>query len=136
MGRYLDILRARRGYEINEIHEDNGANVPNNSCNSLISYLSELEGRCPDFVPVARWQLAVEDGRRFLAQWGAQAEALGWTPDDLFGLHPAAPLARYDHMGLVWTLRGSKVVALTEDTATIRMPSGSLLQFYRKLRWS
>jgi hypothetical protein len=27
-----------------------------------------------------------EGGRRFLAQWGEQAEALGWTARDLFGL--------------------------------------------------
>ena len=26
-----------------------------------------------------RWEAAVEDGRRFLAQWGTQADALGWT---------------------------------------------------------
>jgi hypothetical protein len=100
----------------------------------MSSAFAALEQRCPDAVPVARWQKAVEDGRAFLAQWAEQAEALGWTPDDLFGLHPTAPMARYDCMGLVWLLCGNKVVALTSETATIRMPSGSMLSFYRKLR--
>ena len=47
--------------------------------------LSELERHCPDLVELSRWQQAVEDGQRFLAQWGEQAEALGWTSRDLFG---------------------------------------------------
>jgi hypothetical protein len=45
-----------------------------------------LESHCPDLVPVDRWQKCVEDGRRFLAQWGGHAEASGWTARDLFGL--------------------------------------------------
>src|SRR5204863_1294726 len=83
---------------------------------------SALEVRCPDLVPVDRWPLAVEDGRRFLARWGEQAEALGWTARDLFGLHkpPEKPhpsysrLSRYDETGLIWLLQGRPVMALTE----------------------
>jgi hypothetical protein len=41
-----------------------------------------------DLVPAARWQAAVEDGRHFLARGADRAEALGWTPRDLFGLMP------------------------------------------------
>ena len=51
------------------------------------SVYSALESGCPALVPVDRWQAAVEDGRRFLARWAEQAEALGWTARDLFGLH-------------------------------------------------
>src|SRR5262249_21061324 len=62
---------------------------------------------------------------RFLGQWGAQAEALGWTARDLFGLAaiPAKPhqsyrrLSRYDETGLIWLLCGRQVLALTESTA-------------------
>ncbi len=59
-----------------------------------------LEAGCPDLVPADRWQLAVEDGRRFLARWGEQAEALGWTARDLFGLHkpPALPHPSYSRL--------------------------------------
>jgi hypothetical protein len=100
---------------------------------------SELERHCPNHVDPARWQCAVADGRRFLAQWGEQAEALGWTARDIFGLHdvPANPhptyqrLSRYDCTGLIWLLQGCPVVALTEATAAIRMPSGNVTT-YRK----
>ena len=71
--------------------------------------LSELEARCPDYVEAARWQQCIADGRRFLAEWGDKVLALGWDPDDLFGLHtpPAKPhptyarLSRSDAMGLL-----------------------------------
>jgi integrase len=36
-------------------------------------------------VDADRWQIAVKDGRRFVSQWGEQAEALGWTAQDIFG---------------------------------------------------
>jgi hypothetical protein len=101
--------------------------------------LSALESACPDLVPVARWQAAVDDGRRFLARWGEQAEALGWTARDLFGLHqpPGAPhpsysrLARYDETGLVWLLQGRPVVALTEATAAIQSSTGAFTIYRR-----
>jgi hypothetical protein len=99
-----------------------------------------LERRCPDHIEQQYWQQAVEDGRRFLATWGEHSAALGWTSDELFGLHdpPSNPhpgysrLSRYDCTGLIWLLRGSPVVALTADTAAIQHKSGSITN-YRKL---
>jgi hypothetical protein len=104
-----------------------------------------LEHRCPEFVEAVRWQQAVEDGQRFLASWGEQAHALGWTARELFGLHtpperPAASynnLSRYDETGLIWLLRGRPVVALTATEAAIKHQSGNITT-YRKLnsrRW-
>jgi len=101
--------------------------------------LTVLEAVCPDLVQVDRWQQAVEDGRAFLAKWSAQAEALGWTSRDLFGLMPvpedAKPsfqrLARYDHTGLLWLLQGRPIVALTEATAAIQNATGHIT-VYRK----
>jgi hypothetical protein len=100
---------------------------------------SELERRCPDHIDRRDWQQAVTDGRAFLARWGEQAEALGWTARDLFGLGPVpedpAPsyrrLSRYDLTGLVWLLRGSTVVALTDTTAAIQHATGNVT-IYRK----
>src|SRR5262249_49739703 len=100
---------------------------------------SVLEVRCPDLVRTDRWRAAVEDGRRFLARWGDQAEALGWTAKDLFGLqvspekpHPSySRLSRYDQIGLIWLLQGREVVALTESTAAIQNPTGAA-NVYRK----
>jgi hypothetical protein len=45
-----------------------------------------------------------------------------------FGLHPDAPMARYDCMGLIWMLQDERVVALTAIGA--RLSGG--LTFYRR----
>jgi len=105
----------------------------------LASVLEALESRCPEHVDHADWQQAVEDGRRFLATWGKEATALGWTARDLFGLaavpnKPAASYrrqSRYDETGLVWLLRGRTVLALTETTAAIENPAGVVTIYYR-----
>jgi hypothetical protein len=68
----------------------------------------------------------------FLAEWGREAARLGWTEEDVFGLHPLAPNARYDCMGLVPMLHGRKVVSLVADRATISTPSGGTLTYYRQ----
>jgi hypothetical protein len=92
---------------------------------------AHLQLKPPTLVPVGRWQQAVEDGKRFLAKWGEQAESLEWSSEDLFGLHeiPDKPhpsyqrLSRYDCTGLIWLLEGREVVALTEAAATIKNSS-------------
>jgi hypothetical protein len=81
------------------------------------------------------------DAQRFLAGWGDKALALGWTADELFGLHepPARPhpsysrLSRYDATGLLWLLQGRRVVALSADTAAIEYGNGNIVT-YRKHR--
>src|SRR5262249_42044347 len=101
--KYLEAFRrAAQGSqtrEISEVSEKRGEAERLNSLNPLNSppeppgfgrfgrTFSVLEARCPNYVAVARWQQCVEDGREFLAKWGSQAEALGWTSADLFGLH-------------------------------------------------
>jgi hypothetical protein len=101
--------------------------------------LAVIERRCPDYVPANRWRQAVEDGRRFLDQWGETAAALGWTPLDLFGLH-APPhqlhpsyqrLSRYDGLGLIWLLCGRATVALTKTSAAIQTRGGARLVYRR-----
>jgi len=99
-----------------------------------------LEACCPDHVDVVRWQQCLDDGHRFLATWGEQAEALGWTAADLFGLHtpPEKPhpsytrLSRYDCTGLCWLLQGRRVVALTVLTAAIENPTSGSITVYRR----
>jgi hypothetical protein len=96
------------------------------SC-SLAQAFDALERRCPDYVDAIRWQTAVKDGRRFLDQWVEQAQALGWSAHDVFGLHepPERPdpsyqrLSRRDAIGLVWLLQGGSVTRLTADTAMV-----------------
>jgi hypothetical protein len=91
-------------------------------------------------VPVDRWQQAVADGKTFLSQWGEQAEALGWTAKDVFGLitvpeHAKSSfyrLSRYDETGLIWLLEGRRVMGLTEDTAAIQNPATASITMYRR----
>jgi hypothetical protein len=140
-------VREAEGCEKSELSEKRGVL---NSLNSLNSHFrasgkpfgrvfEALEARCPDHIETGRWHQAVEDGKRFLARWGEQAEALGWTTSDLFGLHkpPDRPhpsysrLSRYDETGLIWLLRGRPVLALTEHTAAIENPTSNVT-VYRK----
>src|SRR5262249_1814521 len=99
-----------------------------------------LQLRPPAHVPEARGGMGVSDARAFLARWGSQAEALGWTSADLFGLHqpPEQPhpsynrLSRYDCTGLAWLLQGREVIALTADSASIRKPATGNITTYRR----
>jgi hypothetical protein len=99
-----------------------------------------LERRCPAYIDIADWQIAIEDGGSFLRRWAEQAEALGWTVRDVFGLAPAPDkvaanyrrLSRYDLTGLIWLLRGRPVVALTEATAAIQHRRGSITTYRRQ----
>src|SRR5262249_42112531 len=61
--------------------------TPQNLSCAYSRTMAALGEHCPDIIEVTRWRQAVEDGRRFLAAWGKQAAALGWTSRDLFGLH-------------------------------------------------
>src|SRR5215472_8269098 len=68
----------------------------------------------------------------FLDRWGCQAAELGWDPEDLFGASPTAPQGRVDQLGLVFFLgAGREAVAMTADTASIRLPSGVVQTFHR-----
>jgi hypothetical protein len=105
----------------------------------LCRTFEQLDSQCPDHVQADRWEAVVEDGRRFLAQWGTQAVALGWTARDLFGLAPVPDqprpsyrrLSRYDETGLIWLLRGRSVLALTASTAAIESPTGTVTVYRR-----
>jgi enamine deaminase RidA (YjgF/YER057c/UK114 family) len=101
--------------------------------------LASLRSECPALIESEAWQQAVADAEAFIARWGEQADALGWTARDLFGLHPVPErpaasfqrLGRYDHTGLIWLLHGRPIVALTVETAAIQTSSGGILT-YRK----
>ena len=116
----------------------NNVRVSKASLSPLTSAFSAIERQCSHLVSVADWQRAVDDGRLFIVQWGERAEALGWTAQDLFGLHDSPEqhgpnyrrLSRYDVIGLIWLLHGRPVVALTADRAVIGTAGGGIT-FYR-----
>jgi hypothetical protein len=140
MGKYLDLARKPFAGTTNTTEHDRSRPEPPLVVFGRIGRTCKvLEQRCPDHVSMGRWQQAVEDGRRFMARWGKQAEALGWDAKDLFGLAsaPAKPhpsyrrLSRYDETGLIWLLCGREVVALTEATAAIQNPTAAITVYRR-----
>jgi hypothetical protein len=156
MGRYLDMIVAalaqKPASEASTRYAKNAKNAVNgiSAFNAFSAYrvsslewlrhvLDVLDGRCPEHVEHDRWRQAVDDGRCFLAAWGEQAERLGWTSKDLFGLFPVpenphpsfSRLSRYGHTGLIWLLHRCPVIFLTEATAAIQNPSGAIT-IYRK----
>ncbi|HEY8381583.1 MAG TPA: hypothetical protein VIL09_05465 [Microvirga sp.] len=62
----------------------------------------------PAGVSVPRWLALVDEAGRFLDAFGEQAAALGWSERDLFG-----------RGGLILSLDGTGVVALTADSVTL-----------------
>jgi hypothetical protein len=93
-----------------------------------------LQVACPPKVPVDRWRQAVNDAGIFLDRWGYAAEQLGWPIEDVFGLHPKAPLSRFDYMGIIWGLRGARVLALAATEAVTENQGGARLVWRRPMR--
>ena len=120
-------------------HQEHPKNENSKPSEKLWRDLDALQVECPAYVEAKRWRQAVEDARRFVAEWGEQAAALGWRADDLFGLAPipAIPqpsfqrLSRYDLTGLVWLLDGRRVIAMTDSAAVIETVSGGTLTYRR-----
>jgi hypothetical protein len=79
----------------------------------------------PSWASTDRWSELVADAEAFLTAWGLTADRLGWTTLDLFGVHPTAPTARFDVLGLIPILCGRRVCVFTEQTATIECRSGA-----------
>jgi hypothetical protein len=89
--------------------------------------------RPPGDVPPKRWLRFVDDVEHFVASpFCAVAAALGWGPHDLFGCDRARPSARVDRAGLLWLLNGDRLLALTENTATIETRTGARQTYRRK----
>jgi hypothetical protein len=74
----------------------------------------------PGDIPAPRWRQFIDDAGRFLDKGSAaRAKALGWSPLELFGCDRHRPLARVDNTGLIWLLRGRRLLALTAEAAII-----------------
>ena len=66
---------------------------------------AQLNHQKPTRVSDAVWRLALDDGGRFLDQWGSQAAELDWRPSEVFAARA----------GLIWRLCGKPVEALRAD---------------------
>ena len=87
--------------------------------------------RVPSDVPARRWLRFIDDVGLFLdSPFCDVAAAFGWGPFELFGCDRDQPFARIDQAGLLWLLAANRLIALSENTATVEMQTGSR-QIYR-----
>jgi len=78
----------------------------------------------------AEWLGVIDAAGWFLDAWATQATALGWTATDLFGCGPI--WNRRDLRGLLTFIEpGAAVVAITHDTARIKLVSGAVQTYHR-----
>ncbi len=124
-----DVLKSHKRSGREEV---SGRNVPKEWAEALAA-LGSLVRPAEGFTP-NQWHRIVNDAARFVENWSAHAVKQGWGILDVFGVHPLAPAARYDAMGLVLLIRGGEVIALDERRATIRMPSGAELTYLKRPR--
>lgn len=77
------------------------------------------------------WERIVADALTLGETWAPQAFALGWRDVDLWGCDSDPSARRLDRDGLAVLLHGRRVLALTATAATIAIPDGRALSFYR-----
>ena len=82
-------------------------------------------------VEATNWALGVWWARQIAWEHGAPAFVMNWEAEDLFGLDPAAPSARYDGMGLAFMLKARcRTVSLTDERAVIQHARGAESKFW------
>ena len=55
------------------------------------------------YMPPSRWASVRENCLDFIARFGAEAHGLGWTAEQLFGVHPEHGTLRIDYCGALMT---------------------------------
>lgn len=78
-----------------------------------------------------RWVQIQRDCAWLLERHGTHLRELGWTAEDLFGVHPDAPAADIRRPGVGLLLCGGRVARITPQTARIIRPNGAVLGFTR-----
>jgi hypothetical protein len=68
---------------------------------------------------LSAWRQLHADLNSFLKTWGDEADYLGWSDRELYGMAMAASRVRFGEMGLVPILAGRRVVAMDETHAVI-----------------
>jgi hypothetical protein len=83
--------------------------------------------RAPCDIPPKRWLRFIDDCGVFLDDgWATCAEALGWGR--------LKPFARTSRAGLLWSLDGRRLLALSADAAAIATPGGGNQKYRRCMR--
>ena len=83
------------------------------------------EAPAPGGVSPWRWGDFVQRAVCFCDNWAEAALAHGWTAETLFGLHPAAPLLRFDAMGVAFLGTDAVVVSVEPEVIVFRAANGT-----------
>lgn len=89
------------------------------------------EADVPANVSPSLWRARMRAGLAFAKEWGGMAHACGWSEAELFALHPAAPLIRFDAMGAAFLSCSAVVVAVTDAAITLRGEAGAIRRAVR-----
>ena len=81
---------------------------------------------------IGRLARMVYDGEALFAMWLPMLRRHGWTAIELFGVHPIAPAARFDCMGLILVLNSKSVRSISADGASLASPTGTTLSYRRE----
>ena len=80
----------------------------------------------PNGVSSWNWTAALSRAVSFCDNWAEAALGCGWTAEALFGLHPTAPLLRFDAMGVAFLGTDATVVGVEPDAVLFRTSSGNI----------
>ena len=83
--------------------------------------LSPDHDPCPGFRPGA-WARVWANALDFIDRHGAAAHSLGWTAEELFGVHPVVGVIRVDHCGALMLSNAGRILAV--ETNLIRYANG------------
>jgi hypothetical protein len=87
----------------------------------------------PSPIPGHRWQIFIQDCRRFVtSSWAERAAGLGWTTDDLLSSRYPNALEHLGSAGLVWNLAGGQIIQIHRDGADLLAPNGRAHRFHRR----
>lgn len=118
---FLLLFRLMRFLAPIEPPEPTGVNLARRGAVDRLHSMS-----CPETFSAETWNQILADAERFVGTWGGQSLLLDWSDNDLFGVFPDAPAARYDAMGLTLLM-----IELLQQCARLKTPDGSTLS-YRK----
>ncbi len=95
--------------------------------------VAELQYMLPlDGFSAGQWKLLQLGCASLFETHGARMRQLGWSPEDAFGIHPAAPGPAVHCYGLGIMLGEGKVVEMTERGARITLRGGVHQTFRRR----
>lgn len=111
--------------------------TPNAVLQAWLEGFAKLDhARIPSRIPKVVWLQFIGDGARFLAleeKTGAcSAALLGWGELDLFGIDQQMALANGQKLGLLWFVRGGKIVELDAGAAVIEDTHSTRRNYIRR----